>query len=84
MEWNLSAEHVKLESTDHVEEHVGGGSIAGSRHIYLLLSVWRPLCDYLSPLSRSFFFFFLFFTLTLHVEAIFQSAERFISESNNQ
>lgn len=27
---------------------------------------------------------FFFFTLTLHVEGIFQSAGRFISESNNQ
>lgn len=50
---------------------VGGGHIFNCRCGGLI-------CGYLS------FSFFFFFTLTLRVEGIFQSAERFISESNNQ
>jgi len=62
--------------------YVSGRGCSG--HIYILLWVLLLLCEVHISLSLFFFFSFFFFTLTLCLEGIFQSAERFISESNNQ
>lgn len=74
---NMAGRQYKVKTDRQTDRGTGHQRGAGGGHIYLLfVGVAAPMWLSKSPL--------FFFTLTLHMEGIFQSAERFISESNNQ